>query len=92
MYVKRKKVLTQKYFHAYNPSMKKKSKNGHINRDLILRLRTDKKLSQRGAAKAIGVAFGTIQSAEKLGRMSMGTLQKFADFYKLPKSAFLLEG
>ncbi len=66
------------------------NQDGPINRELILRLRADKKLSQRQAAKAIGVAFGTIQGAEKLGRMSMTTLQKFADFYGLPKSAFLI--
>jgi transcriptional regulator with XRE-family HTH domain len=71
--------------------MKKLTKNGYINRELILRLRTQKNLSQRDAAKEIGVAFGTIQSAEQFGRMNMGTLQKFADFYGLPKSAFLIE-
>ena len=73
-------------------SMKKKSKNGHINRELILRLRNQKGLTQRDAARAIGVAFGTVQGAEKLGRMSLATLQKFADFYGLPRSAFLAEG
>ena len=70
--------------------MKTKGRDGPVNRELILRLRNDKGLTQRAAAKAIGVAFGTIQGAEKLGRMSMTTLQKFATFYGLPKSSFLL--
>lgn len=62
-----------------------------INTDLVRSLRKREKLTQRKAAKEIGVAFATLQAAESTGRVNLDTLKRIADFYKRPQSDFLVE-
>ena len=58
---------------------------------MVKSLRKRKKLTQRGAAKDIGIAFATLQAAEKTGRVNLDTLKRLADFFDRPQSDFLVE-
>ena len=62
-----------------------------INSDVVRSLRKRKKLTQRKAAEEIGVAFATLQAAEKTGRVNLDTLKRLATYFERPQSDFLVE-